>query len=78
MANVVFLLVVTGMCMAVDGNGRILGLAERLSRVLSLAMCVGGSCLAWVLIARGRGSERAFGIILVIFYAILLAPWVVR
>lgn len=58
----------------VDGNGRILGLSEAQSAILTVGVSVPALCAAGVLIAKGSGWKRALGIGLEMLYVALMLP----
>ncbi len=61
-------------CFFVDGNGRITGLDEALSSVVTVVVFAAAFGAAGVLIARGCGRPRWFGIVPVVRYAAFLFP----
>ena len=79
------LLIINGLCLAAvlvlslltDSNGRIAGLDEIPSLIVAVVVFATAICNAVVLAVRGRGWLRVLGVVLTIFYALMILPAVI-
>jgi len=72
--NGLLFLVVLGISVLVDGNGRIAGLDGTISKLLTIVLFAVATAVAGLLIAQGKGRERWLGGMLAAFYVAMMVP----